>query len=285
MKNSYLVIAGVVLIAAGIIGYLSTRPAAPEVPPPAPVIPPPPPGPPPPPLHHHWTGFPVGSWAVIEKTLVKDGVATTSREKITLVELSPEGPILNVRAGKGDSFESPGTNVAAAPGALLESQAYWKAGTPRTGTLEVAGKPLECVLTEYAHENPQANVANKVVAWRSATIKVPYRQLPRNGPDVALPPDLLRLDFKVRAGAQHQTYDLRVLQLDAPIAVAGREIPCVLEESTVDEVRPGFASKGSFKRWLSADVPGRVVRAESAGVTNGAPVSRSEVVVDFGIPR
>jgi hypothetical protein len=286
VKNALFILAGIILIAVGLGLYLFRNDSRASVSPPPIVEPDIPPDPrPPAPVFHPWNGFPVGSWAVVQTSQVRDNVSTTTREKYTVAEIRPDGPVLGFRKAVGDTFEEPGALLKPNCGSLVEAQTQWKASEPTTEKLEIGGKPQECRVTVYFYENPEKKILNRVAVWRSTVIKVPYRQLQRNGPDVALPPDVLRIEFHVQADDQYQKYDFRVTSLEAPIKVGDRDIPCVVEEGTVDVLRKGVATKGRLKRWLSDAVPGRVVKSEYAGEEAGKPVERTETMLSFEVKK
>ena len=75
---------------------------------------------------------------------------------------------------------------------------------------------------------------------------------------------------------------LRVEALAESRRVGERELSCVRETGTLRVTRLGETAKQKFRRWLSPEVPGYVVRLEKSIDPDGSP-SRASIwsVLDF----
>jgi len=105
------------------------------------------------------------------------------------------------------------------------------------------GRP--CVVVEY----------DGARLWLAEGVTLPARDLGGR----ALPPDAVRAERTLG----DTTWLMDVLELSIPVEAAGRSFDCALEASTSFSVLPsGTRCLRSWRRWLSADVPGHVVRQD-----------------------
>ena len=165
-------------------------------------------------------------------------------------------------------------------GSLVEEMG-WKAGEPRAAELEIGQRKIACKVTEYAAKDSARDVESRVWVWRTEEVKVPYRELRRDGPDLSMLSDVVRMEVKARHGADTQVFDFRIVDLAQKVKVGLKEIPCLLEEGSAEERKGTTVRKGTIRRWLSDAVPGRTVRQEVKGEQDGKPVERIEEVLDF----
>jgi predicted transcriptional regulator len=232
-----------------------------------------------------WAGFPLGSWAVIETTNSVDQEATTERQKFTVAAFEGTRPVLYMRKGEGDAFPEPDQVITRDAPGLPDQQPGWKSSPEREERLEIGGKKVACKVTEFTHENRAREVSNRVTIWRTTDVKIPYREVKKIGADLALMPDVVKIEFHVKGAKQMLNLDYRITQLDRKLKVGDREISCVLEEGVEEEQRVPLARKAAVRRWLSDAVPGRVVRFEYSGEERGKPVVRTEAVLSFEVKK
>lgn len=287
MKRSVPIAVGLILLAAALWLWESRSwreiAAVPPAPPPktlAPPLPQPPTRPVPPPHGRNlWDGFTAGSWAMIEAQTASGDQVETIREKFTFLAMEGAVAVLTKDPkGAPDPFRR-------GSGATIESQATWAESPPKEEKLTIDGKEFACQAREYTHANEARKITNRARVWRSADAKLPYREIQRNGPEIALLPDVLRLEveFANETKQSRQVISIQVTGLDATLDIGGRKIPCIVEEARSEERRQGITTRQTLKRWISDAVPGRIVRTESEGTSNDKPSKKTLRVVDFEV--
>jgi len=227
-----------------------------------------------------WAGFGPGSWITIREKMVADGKTTTTREKIIITSIEDGAPMLEARAEKSGSYPPPGQMRRHTRGSLVEEMG-WKAGEPRAEEFMIGAKKVACKVTEYGVKDSTRDLESHVWIWRTEDVKIPYRELRRDGPDLSMLSDVVRIEVKARHAGDTQAYDFRVVELAQKVKVGLKEIPCIVEEGTAEERKGTTVRKGTIRRWLSDAVPGRIVRQEVKGEQDGKPVERTEEVLDF----
>jgi hypothetical protein len=290
MSRAVPITAGLILLAAGLWLWESRSrrapdPApAPEPQPPRALAPPIPQGPtrpvPPPHGRNLWDGVGPGSWVLIESKTTTGDKVDTVREKYTLMAM--EGPLASLTREP----KAPNDPFLRDSAAGIESQDKWSESEPKEEKLTIDGKEFTCQVRDYAGagENKFGKFTNRARVWRSPGLKLPYREIQRNGPEIALHPDLLRLELELKNldRGSRQFLDLRVTDLDETLDIGGRKVACIVEEGTWEERRKGTSAL-TLKRWISDDVPGRIVRTESEGTSNDKPTRKTLNVVDFEV--
>lgn len=227
-----------------------------------------------------WIGFGEGSWVVLARK-VKDGEKVQeTREKHLLLAPRDGSPVRQVQKEKDGAFLPNTTETIHAQGVPLEG-AEWGEAKTRSEELVVDGKTFACTVSEHVVEKGEAR--GKLAVWRSAAAKVPYREIVRDGPDMALMPDILRVEVSIDRGTRKDTHAVRVTALAEKLRVGTRDVTCAVEEWTADETRGTDTRKASFKRWLSDEVPGRVVKMEGKLVSAGKTVEMTVEASDFGV--
>ncbi|HEX7896684.1 MAG TPA: hypothetical protein VF950_02930 [Planctomycetota bacterium] len=126
------------------------------------------------------------------------------------------------------------------------------------------GRPCEAI--EYKDETRHATL------WIVEGVAIPARDMATGGRWVAVPSDAVRaLRVEKKASATF-TSKLDVLELSAPIEAAGRRFDCVLESTSSTYERPESTILRANRRWLSAEIPGHVVRQDRQCTDNPAAV-------------
>lgn len=227
-----------------------------------------------------WAGFAAGSWVVISRKTTVAGKTTERKEKSVILPADGAGTHRETFVEKDGAFVPSAIRVSHVPGTVAEKQ--MKSGAVRTEELTVESKKLSCTVTDYQHE--EKGVTAKLTLWRSAEAKVPYRELAKDGPDLALMSDIVKVEFSLERENRKETHRIQVVSLDDMVKVADREIACVLEVWSAEEVKGGETRSLQSRRWLSDAVPGRVVRLEGS-LTGPKPQEFVQQVVDFGAKR
>jgi hypothetical protein len=228
------------------------------------------------PVRNPWAGFPTHSSVIIETETSTDSVKKTIRQQTT-IEVSPTGEVthaVGTYEANGDPpifFEqrkhAPGADVAGV---------FGKHSTVVDVDLEIGGKKIACVKTEY----PRV----PAVVWRAKALKVPYRELERNlGDNLALDPDIVRIDLTVTSGGKVESGTFKIVELGHKLSIDGKDVLCVVEEGTLK--LDGRALKLTVRRWLNDEVPGRVVRSEVRCVAGGNEILRIERVTSFKVAK
>jgi hypothetical protein len=139
------------------------------------------------------------------------------------------------------------------------------AGTPSktaSESLQIGDRSIACERTEYELKDGDLEVRG--IAWRTKELKIPYRELKRGmGKDIALGPDIVRLELTLKNGADSGTWSTKVVELDHKLAVDGKDLSCVVEEGTVD------VKRGTSTRAPCADGSGRVPGVARSVVRRG----------------
>lgn len=227
-----------------------------------------------------WIGFGPGSWVVISRR-TKDGEKVTERkEKHVLLEPREGTPRRQTFEEKEGAFVPTSKETTHVQGAEAAGSEWGEAKT-RAEELTVDGKKLACTVSEHVVEKEEAK--GKLVVWRTADAKIPYREIVRDGPDIALTADIVRLEVSIERGTRKDAHAVRVVAFGEKLKVGTRELACAVEEWKAEETRGGVARTGTFKRWLSNDVPGRVARMEGRLVSAGKTAEMTQETVDFAV--
>jgi len=126
------------------------------------------------------------------------------------------------------------------------------------GLKEVSRRPDEwqerpCMVVEYNGEH------RTVRAWVVEGLSIPARDMA----GAAVPADVVRAERVERFGTTEVTSTLEVLDLHAKVEIAGLTFDCVVERSmSVAEMADGSRCLRTRRRWLSAEVPGHIVRQD-----------------------
>jgi hypothetical protein len=135
-------------------------------------------------------------------------------------------------------------------------------GSFTEGLREISRRPdvwrnRACVVVEYRGER------RFVRAWIVEGLSIPARDMPAVPRLAAVPADVVKVERAEGIGTTELTSTLEVQDLHAKVEAAGRTFDCVLETSmSVHEMADGRRCLRSKRRWLSAEVPGHVVRQD-----------------------
>ena len=235
------------------------------------------------PTRNPWAGFPDGSWALIESVDTQGKETTILRQKF-IVRIETGGRVACLITQQDDAGDKPirPRRSVHVPGVLV-TELVGTASKTASEKFQVGDRSIACERSDYELKDGDLDV--RVTAWRTKELKIPYRELKRGmGRDLALDPDIVRLDLTLKRGADSETCSIKVVELDHKLAVDGKDLSCVVEEGTVDVKKGTRAYKGSVRRWLSNAVPGRVLRSEVRGEADGKKVERIERVISFRGP-
>ena len=228
-----------------------------------------------------WGGFPDGSYVVLESERTIDAVKKTVREQITVDTGDEMTHSVGKYTEKGEPpifFERrkhlPGKGVATLGGVVAK---------PAAEAVDIGGKSIDCEKIEYGYEKDGRKC--KAVAWRTKEIKIPYREIQRDGGDLALDTDLVKFEMTATSGDDVETASFKIVERDVKVAVGDQEVACYVEEGRIEVKKGPITIKGTVKRWLSDAVPGRVVRFELKGEMNGKKIERLERVTGMRIAK
>ena len=232
------------------------------------------------PPRNPWAGFPDGSWALIESADTQEKDTTILRQKY-IVRIETGGTVALLITQQGDPSDHPvrPRRSVHIPGAPVTELAGTAAKTA-SEKLQVGDRAIDCERSDYELKDGELEI--RVAAWRTKDLRIPYRELKHgSGKDIALDPDIARLEWTLKRGADSETCSIKVVELDHKLAVDGKDLPCVVEEGTVDVKKGTRAYKLTLRRWLSDAVPGRIARSEAKGEADGKKVERIERVISF----
>jgi len=225
-------------------------------------------------LQDPFAGFPEGSWVILERLMKSDGREETRRERKTVVK---DGVRIERDRGNGFEDDSVARHIhGKAPEDL-------KATSSREEDVTVGDRKIRCKVTEYADEREGVRV--QIAVWRGADLKIPYRELQMDGPDIAAMPDVLRIEASVRNARGTETQRLKVVSLGEKLKVGARDVECVVEEVDAEAEQGGRKMSGTMKRWLSAAVPGHLVKRTLRADIAGKPVEQTEQAADFEVKK
>lgn len=227
-----------------------------------------------------WAGFAPGSWVLTSRKTTAAGKTTERKEKSVILRHDGDGTNRETLVEKDGAFVQAASRVSHVPGALAEKE--MKAGASRTEELAVGPRKLSCAVTEYEHS--EKGVTAKLTLWRCPEAKVPYRELAKDGADLALLGDVVRVDFSLERENRKETHRIRVVSLDENVKIGDRDVPCVLEEWWGEERKGGETRELQSRRWLSDAVPGRIVRWEGS-LKGPKPQEFVQQVLDFEVRR
>lgn len=227
-----------------------------------------------------WAGFADGSWVIMENTMAVDQDKKTSREK-TIVRLTKDGAIRQEVCQEMDGgFGPPGSQRMHLQGSGAEKDAG-TASKPKAAELQIGVRKIACEVTEYELKDATKDFEARTIVWRTKEVKIPYREMKRNGSDVALDTDIVQFEMNLKRGADAAAYKFRVVELDLKLKIGSQEVLCALEEGTAEETKGSRVLKATVRQWLSDAVPGRIVRMEVRGESNGKKVERIQRATDF----
>lgn len=230
-----------------------------------------------------WAGFEPGSWVVVSKKTTADGKAVEKREKQVILPPDGSGIRRELFVDEGGTFVPAKRWSVHSPGVFGEAQLTLK-GTRRE-SVDAGGRILACEVTDYDQgdaDGPRVRLS----LWRCEGVKVPYRELAKDGADLALRPDVVKVELSIEREMSRERHVLQVVKLEERVKVGAQELGCVVEEWTVDDVRGGEPRQGIARRWLSDAVPGRVVRLKGSMKSAQGVREHVEEVVEFEVvPR
>jgi hypothetical protein len=229
-----------------------------------------------------WEGFEVGSWVILRDHHSVDGKIQERVRKRVIASYENGAPKLENTTQKDGKFGKPDNWAIHVPGAFPEESA---AVARRKETLSVGKAKLPCAVTEYVIEEKKTGFKGKLVVWRSATAKVPYREIPGRPRDIALPGDILRAEYSFSARDMSGNWTVAVVALEERLKVGNREVPCVVEQLTFDDKAEGQTVSGEGRRWLSREIPGHEARATLKGKLNGKALEAEKQALDFKASR
>jgi hypothetical protein len=217
-----------------------------------------------------WDGAPPGSWVVFGTRPMSEAVPRLNDTwRFDLAEPAPDGlPRLS---------EDGGSAVPQARLPVLGTGLREKAR--RADALVVGDRRLACTVVESLGDGGALTV------WTAEGVRIPGREMAALPRRVGIPPGVVRVDGVYVEKSGRMRVSLEVTALAAPIEVAGRRLACVVETVTSVYERPGGGGcLRRWKRWLSEEVPGRLVRQDRQCTGEAAApelyTTRDEVV-DF----
>ena len=134
-----------------------------------------------------------------------------------------------------------------------------KAPKPFFDGLKVVARRAErwqdraCEVTEYRDETRVAT------AWTVDGLRIPARE---SYLGEALPPNVVRAIVVEKKGERVRAWRFDAVDLEAKVDAAGRTFTCVVEQEATRHEMPTSTIMKTRRRWLSAEVPGHVVRQE-----------------------
>ena len=220
-----------------------------------------------------YSGFAPGSFVVLRETHRAGGRAQSQVTKHVVLNAVPNVAVYPQR--NGTFAEKPESTLAPSQPATPMSLRM-KVSKVGEQTLSVGGKAYPCKVTTY--ESPMA----QVTYWTAAGADVPYYEFPAEGPDLAVPPHTIKVQYVVRFGTDSVTHVYEVVSFDAPLKVGDREVRCVQQRITGDGKLRGVTISATGLQWLTNQVPGKIARLDMEITRNGVTGTLSKEAIDFG---
>jgi hypothetical protein len=223
-----------------------------------------------------WSGFPLGAWVeLIETREIGDQAPVITRVRHRIVTVGP-GDARTVAAQElqpGGAM-GPRTLVQHVPGRTPEQLGLRPVGT-EPAQVQIGAETIPCSRSTYSGEGVTLEL------WRSPGLQVPYRELVVPGPDLGLPPDVLRARWRRDRGGERHIVEHLVEGRAVTRAAAGREWRCSTERRTVSV---GSRSSLTGTVWLCDQVPGRVIASELTGATSGRSIHIARELQGLDLP-
>ncbi|HUG91807.1 MAG TPA: hypothetical protein VML55_13295 [Planctomycetaceae bacterium] len=238
-----------------------------------------------------WYGFPVGSWIVESETLKQDRQqAQTRREKTERIEgssplaLKPDDIVLAVRPERDGEFSEVARSHRHVPGAVPATMEHAKLIETRRAAVEIDGGSYQCEVKKWRVTIERPGIDATYTLWYAQGLDVPYRELSLQGPDLAMPSDVLRAEVEIKGPNYTDVASLEVKSLMEERKIGTQVLMCVREEGRFQSEVQGQKLDISVRSWLSKQVPGHRVRSEAEGTLGGRRVERVREVLEFHVP-
>ncbi len=198
-----------------------------------------------------YAGFAPGSSVTVKETSAVDGEAKSQRLRHVIIDALPTIATYQ-DTGKGFGEQPAETAPAAAP--QTPPQRRMKITAVGDETLTIDGKTYPCKVTTFG------SPVEEVTYWICPTAQVPYYEMAAEGPDLAVPPRTLKVQYVTRFGTEKVTNVLQVITFKAPLTIGDRTIDCVQLRLTGAGAMHRLPVAASGYTWLSAQVPGTIVK-------------------------
>lgn len=229
-----------------------------------------------------WAGFPVGTYAVVETTTVKDD-EIPKEERALLVFKGMANSKESVRRFQLDGIKVKGEATHLdwlGPGRSLEVLGF-VAGKTSQQEFQVQGVKLKCDVTEYTERAPaRANdLPDRLEVWTSADVELPPHILALPQGSLLVGANVVRITT-LSDGPGKDGVDFRLTALKQPMRIGSREINTAVFNSTY----VAGNIEVTLERHQSAQVPSGtalfvVKRRQGKDLLDTATVR----VVEFGI--
>lgn len=234
-------------------------------------------------LRDPWRDTVIGDWVIVEETTVDGDGKNAEQRKIVRSDAVGEGISLSIYPGENGIFADQPLSVSQhVPGLSPDGARGFKLVDRSEENLEIDGQSYPCQV--YAYSFSQGRMMTvRLKLWRVPGWDLPYRELQASGKDVAMGPDVVRLEYSIEAGRLEESYTMQVQSLQEALVIGERSITCVYEEGTARVRKNGkLMVAGDLKRWLSNEIPGGEAQVISNANFDGQAVQHIERVVDFG---
>ena len=230
-----------------------------------------------------WAGFGVGSWVVVHTKTTGPEQSTEQRLKMIIVRKRKGWPEVGVAQQIGGQFESRFRTGRQVIG-FGPSQLGMKLVDSKAGHHVIDGERHACTVETHRVNDRKRRVARTLKLWQAKDVQVPYREIiVDRGANVALGANVVKAVYEVRSGESTTSYELEVTKLDDPVLVGGERLPCTVEQGTARTEQGAERRVVQTQRWLSARIPGHVVKLEGSFKVDGAEFRKMQHVESFQV--
>ena len=231
-----------------------------------------------------WSTFEEGSWVVMKESDIRGSDQKTHRVKTVKSGLIGRGTELLRFTEEAGGFDTEPRRSTTIPGASIERLPGSRLDAEEQDTLSINASEYNCILETYVLTRPGSSEGETwFKLWKSEGVDIPYRELSLPGPDFALDPDVLRIDFSIKGPGGTQSGSLKVVSLEETIGLDGEVLTCVMEEAEMTMDRRGSEMSATLQRWLSSQVPGHTAKLVSEINQDGTIIKHEEIIEEYGV--
>jgi hypothetical protein len=225
-----------------------------------------------------WDGFAPGSYAVTTMTSNNGTIYSVSKQV-----LQPQTPgnrsLLQLYELKEGGYEDAGRSNGDNPVTKILGAGLQEV-LRRRETIPVKGKKLDCDVVASSEAADDKAGGKRLVVWTCKGVSLPTTWIWVLGARYDVPANAVRIESVNQSGDHLTNSSFEVLDLHKKMTIKGSEVDCVeILISSLDTSPSRLGVVRSRHEWLSAQVPGGLVRSErECGTTLNTGTTTTELV-------